>query len=32
LIWTDAQFQEAEAAIGRSLDLTMRDVAGEIAA
>jgi putrescine---pyruvate transaminase len=32
LIWTDAQFQEAEAAIGRALDLTMRDVAGEIAA
>jgi putrescine aminotransferase len=32
LIWAEAQFDEAEAAIRRSLDLTLRDVAGEIAA
>jgi putrescine---pyruvate transaminase len=32
LIWTDTQFDEAEAAIGRALDLTLKDVAGELAA
>ena len=32
LIWTDTQFDEAEAAIGRALDLTLEDVAGELAA
>jgi putrescine---pyruvate transaminase len=32
LIWTDAQFQEAENIIGRCLDKTLSDVAGEIAA
>jgi putrescine aminotransferase len=32
LIWTEAQFAEAEAAIGRALDRTLADVAGEIAA
>jgi putrescine aminotransferase len=32
LIWTDAQFAEAEGAIGRALDRTLDDVAGEIAA
>ncbi|MGI8725474.1 MAG: aspartate aminotransferase family protein [Methyloceanibacter sp.] len=32
LIWTQTQFDEAEAAIGRALDLTLADVAGEIAA
>jgi hypothetical protein len=32
LIWTDAQFAEAEAAIRRALDLTLNDVAGEVAA
>jgi putrescine aminotransferase len=32
LIWTQDQFDEAEAAIGRALDLTLSDVAGEIAA
>jgi putrescine aminotransferase len=32
LIWTDAQFDEAEAVIRRALDLTLEDVAGEIAA
>jgi putrescine aminotransferase len=32
LIWTDAQFQEAETIIGRCLDKTLSDVAGEIAA
>ena len=32
LIWTQDQFDEAEAAIGRALDLTLADVAGEIAA
>jgi putrescine aminotransferase len=32
LIWTDTQFDEAEAAIARALDLTLEDVAGELAA
>jgi putrescine aminotransferase len=32
LIWTDTQFDEAEAGIRRALDLTLEDVAGEIAA
>jgi putrescine aminotransferase len=32
LIWTQAQFDEAEAVIGRVLDLTLSDVAGELAA
>ncbi len=32
LIWTQEQFDEAEAAIGRALDLTLADVAGEVAA
>jgi putrescine aminotransferase len=32
LIWTQKQFDEAEAAIGRVLDLTLNDVAGEVAA
>jgi putrescine aminotransferase len=32
LIWTQEQFDEAETAIGRALDLTLSDVAGEIAA
>jgi hypothetical protein len=32
LIWTQKQFNEAEAAIGRVLDLTLNDVAGEVAA
>lgn len=32
LIWSQDQFDEAEAAIGRALDLTLADVAGEIAA
>ncbi|HXG78321.1 MAG TPA: aspartate aminotransferase family protein [Methyloceanibacter sp.] len=32
LIWTDAQFEEAEVLIRRSLDLTLDDVAGELAA
>jgi putrescine aminotransferase len=32
LIWTQEQFDEAEAAIGRALDLTLNDVAGELAA
>ncbi len=32
LIWAQTQFEEAEAAIGRALDLTLNDVAGEIAA
>jgi putrescine aminotransferase len=32
LIWTDVQFDEAEAVIRRALDLTLEDVAGEIAA
>jgi putrescine aminotransferase len=32
LIWGDEQFAEAERVIGRALDLTLADVAGEIAA
>jgi putrescine aminotransferase len=32
LIWTADHFKEAEAAIGRALDKTLHDVAGEIAA
>jgi putrescine aminotransferase len=32
LTWTQAQFDEAEAAIGRALDLTLAGVAGELAA
>lgn len=32
LIWKQEQFDEAEAAIGRALDLTLADVVGEIAA
>jgi putrescine aminotransferase len=32
LIWTQKQFDEAEAVIGRVLDLTLGDVAGEVAA
>jgi len=32
LIWGDAEFAEAERVIGKSLDLTLADVAGEIAA
>ena len=32
LIWTQQQFDEAEAVIGRVLDLTLSDVAGELAA
>jgi putrescine aminotransferase len=32
LIWRDDQFAEAERVIGRALDLTLADVAGEIAA
>ena len=32
LIWTEAQFDEAEAVIRRALDLTLDDVAGELAA
>ena len=32
LIWTQEQFDEAEAVIGRALDLTLNDVAGELAA
>ena len=32
LIWTETQFDEAESLIRRSLDLTLRDVAGELAA
>jgi putrescine aminotransferase len=32
LIWTQDQFDEAEAVIGRVLDLTLSDVAGELAA
>ncbi len=32
LIWTDAQFAEAEAVIAKALDLTLRDVHGELAA
>jgi putrescine aminotransferase len=32
LIWTQAQFDEAEAVMRRALDLTLKDVAGELAA
>jgi putrescine---pyruvate transaminase len=32
LIWTQTQFDEAEVVIGRALDLTLNDVAGELAA
>ncbi len=32
LIWTQAQFEEAERAIGKSLDQTLNDVRGELAA
>jgi putrescine aminotransferase len=32
LIWTQQQFDEAEAVIARALDLTLNDVAGELAA
>ncbi len=32
LIWTQEQFDEAEQVIGRALDLTLNDVAGELAA
>jgi putrescine aminotransferase len=32
LIWAQTQFDEAEEMIGRALDLTLNDVAGEIAA
>jgi putrescine aminotransferase len=32
LIWTQEQFDEAEAVIGRVLDLTLSEVAGELAA
>jgi putrescine aminotransferase len=32
LIWTQAQFDEAEEVIGRALDLTLNDVSGELAA
>jgi putrescine aminotransferase len=32
LIWTQEQFDEAEAVIDRVLDLTLKDVAGELAA
>jgi putrescine---pyruvate transaminase len=32
LIWTQDQFDEAEEAIARALDLTLNDVAGELAA
>ncbi len=32
LIWTQTQFDEAEAVIRRALDLTLNDVAGELAA
>ena len=32
LIWMQDQFDEAEVAIGRALDLTLNDVAGELAA
>ena len=32
LIWTDAQFEEAERAIGKSLDQTLNAVRGELAA
>jgi putrescine---pyruvate transaminase len=32
LIWTQEQFDEAEGVIARALDLTLNDVAGELAA
>jgi putrescine aminotransferase len=32
LIWEQKQFDEAEAVIRRALDLTLSDVAGEVAA
>jgi putrescine aminotransferase len=32
LIWTEREFDEAEEVIGRALDLTLNDVAGELAA
>jgi len=32
LIWTQAEFDEAEEIIGRALDLTLNDVSGELAA
>lgn len=32
LIWTEAQFTEAESVIAKALDLTLRDVRGELAA
>ena len=32
LIWTQAEFDEAEQVIGRALDLTLNDVTGELAA
>ena len=32
LVWTQDQFDEAEQVIGRALDLTLNDVAGELAA
>jgi len=32
LIWTQTQFDEAEVVIRRALDLTLNDVAGELAA
>jgi putrescine aminotransferase len=32
LIWTQEQFDEAEEVICRALDLTLNDVAGELAA
>jgi len=32
LVWTQAQFDEAEDVIGRALDLTLNDVSGELAA
>ena len=31
LVWTQTQFDEAEEAIGRALDLTLNDVVGELA-
>jgi putrescine aminotransferase len=32
LIWTEAEFHEAERIIGKSLDQTLNDVRGELAA
>jgi putrescine aminotransferase len=32
LIWTEREFDEAEEVIGRALELTLNDVAGELAA